>query len=145
MSYTYPKQSDFKYKPIKLHYVKTETDLYNMYKKSSRNPVNKVKYLEVFEIFFVLLLKHLVDNHRAKLPHIGDLYLHYVKRRWGKKLIDLRKLFSKEKVDPYIHFTNKFPKLKWDFRNYRFRNVNFYIFNPAKKTRSTLFHTYIDQ
>jgi len=145
MSYSYPKVEDFSYVPIKYKYVKTETDIYNLYKKTNKKPVTKAKYLEVMYVFFIEFIKHLVYNKRASVPYIGDFYLHYICRRWGKPLIDFRKLFSKEKVDPFIHFTNKFPKLKWDSKNYRFRNVTFYMLKTSKLLRSKLFTTYIDQ
>lgn len=145
MSYTYPKVSDFSYVPVKYKYIKTETDIYHLYKKSHKTPVSKAKYLEVMTVFFIEFIKYLVYNHRGSVPYIGDFYLHYVCRPFGKKLVDLRKVFSGNQEDPVIHFTNKFPKLKWDSKNYRFRNVTFYILKTTKVLRSKLFTTYIDQ
>ncbi len=145
MSYKYPTSDDFSYVPVKYKYVKTETDIYHMYKKSVKKPVPKLKYLEVLGVFFLEFIKYLVYNKRASVPYIGDFYLHYVCRRWGKPLIDLRKVFSDDRSDPTIHFTNKYPKLKWDSKNYRFRNVTFYMMKTTKLLRSKLFTTYIDQ
>lgn len=135
IKYKYIKE--YTYKLPKVKYIKTDKDIYNVYKKDNPKAIDFFTFVSIIELCFKAALSKALDKQIVKLPFIGDIYLKYVKRKDGKPLIDYRRF----KV---LHHLTTFPRLKLDTKRKRYRNCNIYGAVASKQMKSFLFKKYID-
>jgi hypothetical protein len=128
---------DYPYKLPKVRYVKSDYDIYKVYKEDVDKPIDFSTFMKIMELCFRAAVSKAFDQKIVKIPYIGDIYLKYVRRRDGKPLMDYRKF----KV---LHHLTTFPRLKLSTKRKRFRNCAMYSVVASKQIKSFIFKKYVD-
>lgn len=139
----YPHKDELTYKPPKYFYIKTDKDIYNLYKKESKKPVSYLVFIEIITLFITHLLKRTLSEPKVLLPYIGIISSKLVRRKFGKPIIDFSKLHS-EGIITRVSFTDKYPKFIFSKAGYRYRNAGFYECIGRKIVKSVLFKTHLN-
>lgn len=138
----YQHTDELNYKPPKYFYIKSDKDIYSVYKKESKKVVPYSVFIEVITMFITHLLKRTLSEPKVLLPYIGIISSKLVRRRFGKPIYDFSR--AKEGIINKVSFTDKYPKLVFSKAGYRYRNAGFYELIPKHITKSILFKTHIN-
>lgn len=133
----YKHTKEYSYQLPKSKYVKTDRDIYNVYKKDNAKAIDFFTFVSIIELCFKAAISKAFNEKIVKLPYIGDIYLKYVKRRDGRPLMDYRKF----KV---LHHLTTYPRLKLSTKRKRFRNCSMYGAAASKQMKSFIFKKYVD-
>jgi hypothetical protein len=139
----YIHKDEMTYRPPKYFYIKTDKDIYKLYKKESKKPVSYLVFLEIITLFITHLLKRTLSEPKVLLPYVGIISSKLVRRKFGKPIFDFSKAYH-EGIVTKVSFTDKYPKLVFNKAGYRYRNAGFYELIPKKITKSVLFKTHLN-
>lgn len=138
----YKKSSEYTYNLPKVKYEKTDRDIYNVYKKTTKNPITFVVFMRIINECFKAAVSKCFDRVYVKVPYIGDIYFNFFKLREGRVIVDRTKLYH-ERIVKYLNNITHYPKLKLCTKNKRYRNSNIYTFYATKSMKSFIFKKYI--